>query len=146
MADKTYLTPLLKKLGVQSLGVNIIVSAPDSFISELENNDIGCIKTQSESLEFIEKSFDSEESADYIHVFTKSLEELKMVFPKLRKMLTKDGCFWVSWPKKTSRIKTDLSDLVVIKTGLSFGLVDVKVVAIDETWSGLKFVYRKKDR
>ena len=61
-------------------------------------------------------------------------------------MLKKDGSFWVSWPKKASKAETDLTDLIVMKAGLGFGLVDVKVVSIDEVWSALKFIYRVKDR
>jgi hypothetical protein len=53
---------------------------------------------------------------------------------------------WISWPKKTSKIKTDLDENIIREIGLAHGLVDVKVCAVDETWSGLKFIYRLKDR
>ena len=57
-----------------------------------------------------------------------------------------DGMIWVSWPKKASKVPTDLSDAAVRDLGLSIGLVDVKVCAVDKTWSGLKFMYRLEDR
>ncbi len=143
---KTYNTPLIKKLGIVKDGVNLVVSAPVTFIEEFELNDVQMMKLESESIDFIEKSFDSNESADYIHLFTKSSNELKEVFPKLRKMLKKNGMIWISWPKKSAKVETDLTELVVMKVGLGLGLVDVKVVSIDEVWSGLKFIYRVKDR
>ena len=146
MSDKVYTTPLLQKLGIQEAGINLVVSAPNTFVEVLEKNNIQCLKLHSESLEFIEKSFDSSESADYVHLFTKSIDELNNVFPKLRRMLKKDGVFWISWPKKAAKVETDLTDLVVIKTGLKFGMVDIKVVSVDEVWSALKFVYRVIDR
>lgn len=83
---------------------------------------------------------------DFIHFFTKSRKEFERTFPRLKKNLAKDGMLWISWPKGSSNVKTDLSENIVIEIGLKNGLVDVKVAAIDETWSGLKFVYRLKDR
>ncbi len=138
--------PLIEKLGINDRGVNLVVSAPENFLVELEKQDIGIIQLQADSLSFVEKSFDSKESADYIHLFTNSEDELKEVFPKLRKMLNKEGSLWVSWPKKSAKVESDLSDLRIMKIGMNFGLVDVKVVSIDNIWSGIKFVYRKKDR
>ena len=66
--------------------------------------------------------------------------------PRLRAILNPDGMLWVSWPKRASRVATDLTENVVRDLGLSNGLVDVKVAAVDATWSGLKLVYRLKDR
>ena len=63
-----------------------------------------------------------------------------------RKAIVPDGMIWVSWPKKASGVPTDLSDVVVRDTALPLGLVDVKVCAVDATWSGLKFVVRKSER
>lgn len=83
---------------------------------------------------------------DFIHFFTKSKTELERQFSRLKKGLEKDGALWISWPKGSSKVETDLNENAVIEIGLKNGLVDVKVAAIDETWSGLKFVYRLKDR
>ena len=83
---------------------------------------------------------------DFIHGFSTSKARLKKDFPTWKRHLSKDGCLWVSWPKKKSKLETDLSDQVVREIGLEAGLVDIKVCAVDELWSGLKFVFRKQDR
>jgi hypothetical protein len=85
-------------------------------------------------------------AVDFIHFFAKSKKELLTVFPKLKKSVVENGMVWVSWPKRASKMATDLDEKVVREIGLEVGLVDVKVCAVDETWSGLKFVYRVKDR
>ncbi|MBI4426740.1 MAG: DUF3052 domain-containing protein [Candidatus Kerfeldbacteria bacterium] len=85
-------------------------------------------------------------SCDFIQYFSKDEHELRAAFPRLKRSLKKEGMLWVSWPKQSSGVKTDLRENVVMKVGLAHGLVDVKVAAIDETWSGLKFVWRVKDR
>ncbi len=83
---------------------------------------------------------------DFAMLFVRSVAELKNGFPRLRDRLGSNGALWVSWPKKASGVDTDLSDNIVRAIGLEAGLVDVKVCAVDETWSGLKFVRRLKDR
>jgi hypothetical protein len=83
---------------------------------------------------------------DFAMLFVRRGSELKKWFPRLRDRLESNGALWVSWPKRTSGVETDLSDNVVRAIGLDAGLVDVKVCAVDETWSGLKFVRRLKDR
>ena len=70
----------------------------------------------------------------------------QQLFVKHKMFLKKNGMMWISWPKKSSKIKTDLYENVIREFGLKEGLVDVKVCAVDETWSGLKFVIRLKDR
>lgn len=82
----------------------------------------------------------------FIHFFARSRSELEGEFPRLKAALTKNGLLWISWPKKSSGIESDLSDRVVQKIGLKGGLVDVKVGSIDDNWSGMRFVYRLKDR
>lgn len=78
--------------------------------------------------------------------FVSSKTELEDLFPKLKTILKKDGRLWIGWPKKTSKIESDLDENIIMQTGLKNGLVDVKVIAVDENWSALKFVYRIKDR
>ena len=85
-------------------------------------------------------------SLDFVHLFTTSAAELQKRLPSLKKSLTPTGMLWISWPKKASGEKTDLDGNVVRKLGLNAQLVDVKVCAVDETWSGLKFVIPVKDR
>ncbi len=83
---------------------------------------------------------------DFIHFFTKERRDLKGNFLSLKRALTQNGMLWISWPKGASKIATDLNENVVREIGLQHGLVDIKVCAVDEIWSGLKFVYRIKDR
>jgi hypothetical protein len=84
--------------------------------------------------------------AAFIHQFARRQDDLAAAFPRLAQALPDDGMIWISWPKRTSKIATDLTEDVVRSLGLPLGLVDVKVCAIDETWSGLKFVRRKELR
>ena len=79
-------------------------------------------------------------------IFTKSRADLTKEFPRIAKELAPAGMLWVSWPKKSSGVRTDLDENVVRGIGLDAGLVDVKVCAVTEVWSGLKFVRRLRDR
>ena len=83
---------------------------------------------------------------DFIQFFTQVRNELEVQFPDLKRELLKGGMLWISWPKGSSKVETDLNEGIVREIGLKNGLVDVKVCAVDEVWSGLKFVYRKEDR
>ena len=83
---------------------------------------------------------------DFIQYFTLSSILLAANFAKLSKALAYDGVLWISWVKQAAKVDTDLNETLVRQLGLAAGLVDVKVAAIDETWSGLKFVYRVEDR
>jgi len=83
---------------------------------------------------------------DFVMLFTKSRADLAKEFSRMAKQLTPAGMLWVSWPKKSSGVTTDLQENVVREIGLAAGLVDIKVCAVTEVWSGLKFVRRVKDR
>lgn len=83
---------------------------------------------------------------DFIMLFVDSAKTLQKELTKLKQKLAPDGILWVSWPKKSSGVATDLSFDIVQRTGLKIGLVDVKICAVNEIWSGLKFVYRLNDR
>jgi hypothetical protein len=83
---------------------------------------------------------------DFAMLFVRATSELKKGFPRLRDRLESNGMLWVAWPKKSSGVETDLSEGIVRSIGLEAGLVDVKVCAVDNTWSGLKFVRRLRDR
>jgi hypothetical protein len=85
-------------------------------------------------------------SLDFAMLFTKSRAELTKEFSRIAKLLAPAGMLWVSWPKKSSGVTTDVDENVVRGIGLDAGLVDVKVCAVTEIWSGLKFVRRVKDR
>ena len=83
---------------------------------------------------------------DMVHVFAKHAAVLRKKLPACREAIAPDGMVWVSWPKKSSGVATDVTENVVRDTALSLGLVDIKVCAIDETWSGLKLVIPLKQR
>lgn len=128
-------TPLAKKLGIQKGHRVALVGAPKGFESTLEPLPPG-----------VRLSRRAQGNLDVILFFTRSQAELVDRFGKLAARLVPDGGLWIAWPKKTSGVATDLSFDPVQKVGLAAGLVDNKVCAVDETWSGLRFVYRLKDR
>ncbi|TGL66731.1 DUF3052 family protein [Leptospira kmetyi] len=80
---------------------------------------------------------------DYLHVFTKESKDLQKQFPKLVEHLAEKGMIWISWPKGSSKVPTDINENFVREIGLKLGIVDVKVCAVSDVWSGLKF-YRRK--
>jgi hypothetical protein len=85
-------------------------------------------------------------SLDLVHLFATEAAGLARKLGQYRDAIAVDGMIWVSWPKKSSDVATDLSDVVVRGTALPLGLVDIKVCAIDDVWSGLKFVIPKDQR
>jgi hypothetical protein len=83
---------------------------------------------------------------DFIQLFTSSKKELSDQFPKMMSYISPEGVLWVCWPKESSGMKTDLNGKLVRDTGVANGLSDVKVSSIDDTWSGLKFVRKNKEK
>ena len=83
---------------------------------------------------------------DLFHLFTKSRHELEQQLPVLMQRIHQDGMIWVSWPKKAAKVPTDVTEDVIRDVALPLGLVDVKVCAVDDVWSGLKLVIRKELR
>lgn len=86
------------------------------------------------------------DGADIIHLFTNSIEELESLLPALGQHIFPDGTIWISWYKKSARIPTELNEDIIRDTALALGLVDVKVCAVNDQWSGLKLVWRKELR
>lgn len=85
-------------------------------------------------------------AVELIHFFTKSQKELLLMLPKLKKRIVQNGMIWVSWPKKSSKVETDIIEDTIRNYAIEIGLVDVKVCAVDEIWSGLKLVILLKFR
>src|SRR6266542_6090852 len=129
-------TPLTKKLGFKQGFRAGLVNPPKGFQSELD--------ALPDNVQIMVG--DLPKKLDLIILFTDSQRSLKKEFKSLARKLTQNGMLWVAWPKKASGVVTDLSDNSVRQIGLDFGLVDVKVCAVNDIWSGLKFVYRLKDR
>ena len=128
-------TPLPKKLGIKPGFVAQFVCLPADVQAELRDALTSC-----------EISRDGKSALDFAMVFTKSKLELAKEFKRIAKVLAPAGMLWVSWPKRSSGVASDLDEGVVREIGLAAGLVDVKVCAVTEVWSGLKFVRRLKDR
>ncbi|MBV9109354.1 MAG: DUF3052 domain-containing protein [Gemmatimonadetes bacterium] len=131
-------TPLPKKLGMKAGQRVRFVAAPPEFASAL-----GGLPPD---LTFVAATDDGASALDLIVFFTASSDQLRARFDALARSLTPAGMLWIAWPKKSSGVRTDLTEDVVRRIALDGGLVDVKVCAIDATWSGLKLVYRLKDR
>jgi hypothetical protein len=85
-------------------------------------------------------------TTDLVHLFTASRTELAKILAKCRKTLVPEAAIWVSWPKKTAKVPTDITEDTIRAVALPMGLVDIKVCAVDDTWSGLKLVLRKELR
>ncbi len=118
-------TPLPKKLGIKA-GFRVrLLDAPPDVRSELKPALAGC-----------EMVRDGKKLLDFAMVFTKSQQELSADFDPISKSLAPAGMFWVSWPKKASGVATDLNENIVREIGLAAGLVDVKVCAVTDVWSG----------
>ena len=83
---------------------------------------------------------------DFIQSFFTDAKALDQEFALLKEAIKQNGVLWISWPKKAAKVETDLTEDVVRSIGLRHGLVDIKVCAVDEVWSGLKFMYRLRDR
>ncbi|MGF7037302.1 DUF3052 family protein [Mucilaginibacter lappiensis] len=128
-------TPLAKKLGIKSAFRVKLINAPDNYMELF--TDIPA-----------ELYFEDDEVSkkDLIHFFTRQKDELLTRLTILKAQIKPDGMIWVSWPKKASKVITDITEDIIRNHALRIGLVDIKVCAIDETWSGLKLVIPVKDR
>jgi len=127
--------PLAQKLGIRPEMAVVLISAPAKYRKLL-----GRIAG---SVEFSDKI---KNASNFVHIFTKSRGELEKRLAILREKMADTGIVWVSWPKKSSGVATDVTEDVVRGIALPLGFVDVKVCAIDETWSGLKLMVRRSNR
>jgi hypothetical protein len=128
-------TPLAKKLGFKP-GLRVAVSgAPANYA-----------KLVAPLPEGVELGARVGKNTDIVHLFTTSKAELAKKLESWLKQLGPDAAIWVSWPKKTSKVPTDITEDTIRAVALPMGLVDIKVCAVDDTWSGLKLVLRKELR
>ena len=128
-------TPLAKKLGIKSPVKLLMVNAPQEYKSWLGD--------LPEGASLVTKARKPIEAA---HVFTTESAFLDATLSRLRNELKQDGFIWVSWPKKTSKVPTDITEDIIREIALPLGFVDIKVCAVSEVWSGLKLVIRKSER
>jgi hypothetical protein len=127
-------TPLIRKLGIKEGFTVCFVNAPPQFHKALLLPD-GIHEVKEPNV-----------SCDVIHVFTERCDDMQRQVIRCKKKLKQNGMLWISWPKKASRVKTDLSENEIRNFALQNGLVDVKVCAVDDVWSGLKLVVPLKLR
>jgi hypothetical protein len=128
-------TPLPRKLGLKPQFRVAFHGLPAEVKAELNDSLKSCRILK-----------DGGDSLDFAMIFVKRAADLRKAFAATSRQLAPAGMLWVSWPKKASGVATDLTENEVRDIGLAAGLVDVKVCAVDEVWSGLKFVIRVKDR
>jgi len=128
-------TPLPRKLGIKENQQIALVNKPGSFQKQL-----GALPTNTHLVSKLTAPL------DLVVLFVESERALAKQFPAIAKKISMNGMIWVAWPKKSSGVPSDLSFDLVQRIGLECGLVDVKICAVDEVWSGLKFVIRLKDR
>src|SRR2546423_9294966 len=127
-------TPLVKKLGIKEGFDILLANSPPDFERDLD------LPTD------VTVNAKSKHPHDFVMLFVNSKRELEQSFTRYATKLKPAGMLWISWPKKASGVASDLNENVVRDIGLAKGMVDVKVCAVDEVWSGLKFVFRLKDR
>jgi hypothetical protein len=132
---KSRRTPLFRKLGLKPGQAVLILNAPKpyaEFFRELP--ELNYLKAPDRT------------PADFIHLFADTFEELDKGLEKAKPRLQPNGMLWISWPKKSSELSSEIGKFEVMQAGQAIGLVDVKVASIDETWSGHKFVVPLKNR
>jgi hypothetical protein len=128
-------TPLWKKLGIKPDATVVTVSTPANYRDLLPGLPRG--------VAFVAEA---EPPVAFVHLFVTALADLKKRLAKLKAALAPDGVIWVSWPKKASKVETDVTEDAIRDAALPLGLVDVKVCAMDATWSGLKLIIRVANR
>jgi hypothetical protein len=126
-------TPLAKKLGIKPDSVVLAIGAPDDYGALL--------KPMPEGAAIVAKAKPG--TADIVHLFVPSLAALEKQLPQARQAMTTDGAIWISWYKKSAKVETDVTEDAIRARALKTDLVDVKVCAVTDIWSGLKLVVRK---
>mgnify|MGYP000589715945 CR=1 FL=1 len=129
-------TPLPNKLGLKDGQAVCFINLPES------------LRWLGDAAQFIDLTDTPEPGGelDVVHLFVKSQDQLNTLLPQARLAIAQDGMIWVSWPKKASKVETDMSEDAVREAALPMDLVDIKVCAVDDIWSGLKLVIRKDRR
>jgi len=128
-------TPLPKKLGIKAGFRMHVINPPDNYIDLIQPipDDVHILKRLGKQL-------------DMIHFFSKSRRELSAKIQNCMQSIQQNGMIWISWPKKAAKVPTDITEGTIREVILPLGLVDVKVCAVDQVWSGLKLVIRKELR
>jgi hypothetical protein len=128
-------TPLAQKLGIKAGAKVVTLGAPAGYRKWLA--------PLPDKVSFADKT---SAGSEFVHLFVTERRILEAELKRLRKLLANTGTLWVSWPKKSSGVATDITEDVIREVCLPLGLVDVKVCAVDEVWSGLKLMIRRENR
>ena len=138
-------TPLAKKLGIKEGMTVLTVDAPDDFNELLQPLPANVQIWETEAAK-MQKPARSKGEIDIVHVFTNTRDGLFEAVSEARHLIKQNGSVWVSWYKKAAKLPTEITEDTVREAAFPLGLVDVKVCAVDEKWSGLKLVIRKENR
>jgi Protein of unknown function (DUF3052) len=128
-------TPLVKKLGIRAGDRLRVENAPANYLELVAPLPEG-----------VRLSPRFRREVNVCHFFGRNESDLRRALPRLLEMIRQDGCIWVSWPKRASGVSTDVTEDTIRAVAFPLGLVDIKVCAVDDTWSGLKLVIRKEHR
>ena len=125
----------MQKLGVRPNEQLVALSAPDNYAALLE--------PLPEGARIVSRA---QTGARFVHLFVKERAELEKQLRHWREKLDDAGILWVSWPKKAAKVATDITEDTIRAVALPLGFVDIKICAVDETWSGLKLMIRRENR
>ena len=128
-------TPLVKKLGIREAMRVVVLNRPAGY-EEL----LGALPDRASI------ASQARDGTAFVHLFVKSAADLGATLKRLRTTIASDGVIWVSWPKRSSKVTTDVTEDVIRAIALPMGFVDIKVCAVNDVWSGLKLVIRKSER
>jgi len=128
-------TPLVRKLGIKPNANVVLINPPANYRKLLGDLPDGVNFSDRPDIE-----------CEFMHLFTTRRSELEKQLARLRTKIADAGTLWISWPKRSSGVATDVTEDVIRAVALPLGFVDVKVCAVDETWSGLKLMIRKENR
>jgi hypothetical protein len=127
-------TPLYKKLGIKS-GMRVtVLDAPEDYWDLMPD------------LPDVQLAEPGDRELDLVHAFVTTRAQLRDAVRRYKRQILPSGTIWISWPKKSSGVQTEVTEDVIREEALPLGLVDVKVCAVDQVWSGLKLVIRKENR
>ena len=128
-------TPLAKKLGIKDGSRMFLLNAPENYLHLVAPLPAG-----------VQVAPQITSHTDIVHIFSTKKEKLSQALRTCLKRMRPDGMIWVSWPKKSSKVPTDITEDTIREVALPLGLVDIKVCAVDDVWSGLELVIRKENR
>lgn len=128
-------TPLVKKLGLKPFMRIVAIGTPKPYLQLLGDPPDGIVVTER-----------AQKGSSFVHLFATRRAALASELRKLRNLIAADGVVWVSWPKKTSHVDSDVTEDIIREIALPLDFVDIKVCAVDDTWSGLKLMIRREKR